>query len=53
MLLEAEEGRDQRTGEWLDAQVQSEFFTQLQELRERIRQWEAENGDGGSRNLPS
>ena len=27
------------------AQVESEFFTQLQELRDRIRLWEAKNGD--------
>jgi len=35
------------------APVESEFFVQLQELRDRIRLWEAENGDSGTRNPPS
>lgn len=33
--------------------LESEFFVQLQELRDRIREWEARNGEDASRNRPS
>ena len=55
MLSEAErDGGHPQTESWLDPQrVESEFFAQLQELRDRIRIWESKNGDSDPRNPPS
>lgn len=56
MMQEAERdgGDPQRSFDVLDPpRVESEFFAQLQELRDRIRMWEAANGDGESRSRPS
>jgi hypothetical protein len=53
-MQETQEMRDPRGEEGREPQrVESEFFTQLQELRDRIRLWEAKNGDSDFRNPPS
>ena len=53
MLSEAERDGSHPQEAWLEPQrVESEFFAQLQELRDRIRLWESKNGDG-PRNPPS